>query len=147
MLTTVESGLLVALGAILTWLTGLSSSRRQWHREERRRQADRRSALYEEMVAEVEILNRGQLVLRDAGVTSEPIAYQDKEFVDREARFNARVMLLASLEVNWLWHEWLDAFSEAWFSMNDSDYGEWQARTAAASRDLATAMRIELDAP
>lgn len=140
MLTTLESGLLVALGALMTWLVGLSSSRTQWRREERRRQTDRRSALYEEMLAEVESRSRDQAVLRGEGVVGEPVTHQDRDFVDREARFNARVMLFASYEVNGLWHEWDDAFSASWGSLEDGVQG-------AAARALAAAMRTELDSP
>jgi hypothetical protein len=135
------------LGTVLSWLTGGATARRQWRREERRRQADRRIALYEEMLAEVETRSREQVALRDVirsdGAVSPPLTRERD--ADREARFNARVMLFASLKVNGLWHNWLDPFAESWFSMEDSEYADWQQRTGAAAQALATTMRTELD--
>jgi hypothetical protein len=108
MLTTTESALAgIALGGIISLLTGWIASHSQWTREERRRILDRRAALYEETLVAMDRMQRTWYRIRRAGQGgAHPDEFPDEQEEDERSAWNARINLYASKEVRALWDAW-----------------------------------------
>lgn len=151
-MTSAESALLgIVIGAALAWLGGMLNSRLQWQREQRRRQAERRAELYQDMLAEQGRLVRAYERTRAEGMEHMPGArFPDEESADREARYKARGELFASPKVRDLWEAWLDVFTEVWglgteYSRYSDDVEGWEADLLVAESALTAQMRAEVD--
>lgn len=151
MLTTLESGLLVALGALLTWLTGTISSQTQWRREEQRQQRERRAELYQDMFMRTRRLLRVQRTYFED--PDDEVHEPTREEIVEVDKWTARVELFASPEVDALWDDWFSIHQEVWdilmlgvkTAADRKRYADEKSRREAAFADLVDQMRKELE--
>ena len=163
-MTSAESTLLgIVVGAFLTWLLGRSAAHSQWRREERRRQADRRAELYEDMLVEQDRVSRQVGLLLSGRLDTS--RYPTEDELGLSARWTARVALFASPEVKDLWKRWhvilgeRADLEEKYISASSTPgpgrdqmamaalevIAEWIRRVTSASDSLADQMRRELE--
>jgi hypothetical protein len=150
-MTSTESTFLgIIVGAALTWLIGVSTSRGQWKRDEWRRLTERRAELYQDAIREKARMSR-QL---NRALAGKPIASDlvtEEEDDERRAEWRARVALFASPQVSDLWTVWYDLYFErldlADRRDNDDEVVEWKNRIEHAEGELVRRMRSELEPP
>lgn len=128
MLTILESGLLVTLGALLAWLAGVSASRAQWRREKRRRIADQRAEIYKDTLVYMDRIRRvryrNELEGRHG---ARPAELPDGQAEEERAEWSARIELYASRDVQDLWEKWT-------FAVASDATDAHEARTALIER-------------
>jgi hypothetical protein len=149
-MTSAESTLIgIVIGAALSWLGNMLSSRTQWQREKWRHQTDRRSDLYQDMF----IRTRHLLRLQSHHNLPDRPPPPTPEEVEELDRWTARVELFASSEVDTLWDAWFTIHMEGWEihrtalkSLEDRRrYAEHGERRDAAHAALVDQMRRELE--
>jgi hypothetical protein len=155
MLTGGELALLSPLFGLLgvaagTWATR-ENTRRQQEIDASQRRHDRRAEVYEDLLVELNRLQREQGALIAAGPNS-PRPKRDERTAADDARWRARVAILAPEPVRAGYQEWTDALIAQWevvrtpSDARESAQQAWLARMSKATVGIARLMHDDLEA-